>query len=177
MGRRVGEAKRGVCWALAGLLAGGVTPTTTFAHEDPQSTTAAQTLSSAKPAGAATRYQASRLPGRAAAYYRVVWGVDSLSVKAVESDQLIRFAWRVLDADKAKTLNNRSTEPLLIDPQRGVQLAVPSMGQVGPLRQTAIPEAGKSYWMAFSNKGRQVKRGDRINVVIGPFRAEGLVVD
>jgi hypothetical protein len=31
--------------------------------------------------------------------------------------------------------------------------------------------------MAFSNKGRLVKRGDRVNVVIGQFRAEGLVVD
>ena len=132
---RIGEAKRGVCWALAGWLAGEVTPTTSFAHEDPQSTRAAQTLGSAKPTGTPTHYQPSRFPGRAAAYYRVVWGVDSLSVKAVESDQLIRFAWRVLDADKAKTLNNRSTEPLLIDPQRGVQLVVPSIGSVGPLRQ------------------------------------------
>ena len=39
------------------------------------------------------------------------------------------------------------------------------------------PVAGKSYWMAFSNKGRLVKRGDRVTVVIGPFRADGLVVD
>jgi hypothetical protein len=31
--------------------------------------------------------------------------------------------------------------------------------------------------MAFSNKGRPVKRGDRVDVVIGKFRAEGLVVD
>jgi hypothetical protein len=45
------------------------------------------------------------------------------------------------------------------------------------LRQTATPEEGKSYWMAFSNKGRPVKRGDRVTVVIGHFRAEGLVVE
>jgi hypothetical protein len=31
--------------------------------------------------------------------------------------------------------------------------------------------------VAFSNKGQLVKRGDRVNVVIGAFRAEGLVVD
>jgi hypothetical protein len=31
--------------------------------------------------------------------------------------------------------------------------------------------------MAFSNKGRLVKRGDRVSVVIGQFRADGLVVD
>jgi hypothetical protein len=31
--------------------------------------------------------------------------------------------------------------------------------------------------MVFSNKGRLVKRGDRVNVVIGEFRADGLGVD
>jgi hypothetical protein len=51
------------------------------------------------------------------------------------------------------------------------------MEQIGQLRQSADPEEGKSYWMAFSNKGRLVKRGDRVDVVIGQFRADGLVVD
>jgi len=31
--------------------------------------------------------------------------------------------------------------------------------------------------MAFSNKGRLVKRGDHVDVVIGNFQAQGLVVD
>jgi len=29
------------------------------------------------------------------------------------------------------------------------------------------PEAGKSYWMAFSNSGTLFKRGDRVDIVIG----------
>ena len=95
----------------------------------------------------------------------------------VESGEIIRFAWRVLDADKARVLNEKASEPSLIDPQAGVQLVVPSIEQIGQLRQSVAPESGKSYWMAFSNKGRRVKRGDRVNVVIGPFRADGLVVD
>jgi hypothetical protein len=33
-----------------------------------------------------------------------------------------------------------------------------------------------SCWMAFSNKGRPVNRGDRVDVVIGNFRAKRLVV-
>ena len=32
------------------------------------------------------------------------------------------------------------------------------------------------YWMAFSNKGGFVKPGHRVDVVIGQFKAEGLVV-
>jgi len=110
-------------------------------------------------------------------YYGLIWGVDALSVKAVESGEIIRFTYRVLDASKAKALNDKKAEPSLIDPQAGVKLVVPSLEQVGLLRQSATPEAGKSYWMAFSNSGRLVKRGDHVNVVIGQFRAEGLVVE
>jgi hypothetical protein len=98
-------------------------------------------------------------------------------VKWTESGEVIRFTYRVLDAGKAKTLNDKKVEPALIDPQARVKLVVPSMEKVGQLRQSSTPQAGKSYWMAFSNKGRLVKRGDRVNVVIGQFRAEGLVVD
>jgi hypothetical protein len=103
--------------------------------------------------------------------------VDSLKVKLVESGEIIRFTWRVLDEDKAKALSNKAAEPSLVDPQAGVSLVVPTMENIGMLRQSSPPEAGKSYWMAFSNKGRLVKRGDRVNVVIGQFRADGLAVD
>jgi len=124
-----------------------------------------------------THYQPDRFAGRAGKHYGLIWGVDSLQVKSVESGEIIRFSFRVLDAEKAKPLNDKKVEPSLIDPQAGVKLVVPSLEKVGQLRQSATPEAGKSYWMAFSNKGRLVKRGDRVNVVIGQFRAEGLVVD
>jgi hypothetical protein len=128
-------------------------------------------------AGAPSRYLPNRFAGRAGTYYRLVWGVESLGVKSVESGEIIRFSYHVLDADKAKALNDKKSEPSLIDPQAGVKLVVPSLEKVGQLRQSGTPEAGKSYWMAFSNKGRMVKRGDRVSVVIGQFRADGLVVD
>lgn len=133
----------------------------------------------AKPAAAGTpyHYQPNRFAGRAGEYYRLIWGVDSLSVKWTESGEVIRFSYRVLDAEKAKALNDKKSEPSLIDPQAGVKLVVPSLEKVGQLRQSAPPEAGKAYWMAFSNKGRRVKRGDHVDVVIGGFQAQGLVVD
>jgi hypothetical protein len=126
---------------------------------------------------AASRYRPDRFAGRAGKYYELVWGLDSLGLKTVESGEVIRFNYRVLDADKAKALNDKKSEPFLIDPRAGVKLVVPSLEKVGQLRQSSTPEAGRSYWMAFSNKGRLVKRGDRVNVVIGQFRAEGLLVD
>ena len=128
-------------------------------------------------ATAPTRYHPDRFAGRAGKYYRLVWGIDALSVKWTESGEVIKFTYQVVDANKAKTLNDKKNEPSLIDPRAGVKLVVPSLEKVGQLRQSAPPEAGKSYWMAFSNKGRLVKRGDRVSVVIGQFRADGLVVD
>ena len=50
------------------------------------------------------------------------------------------------------------------------------MDNVGRLRQVATPQSDREYWMAFSNKGHQVKAGDRVTVIIGTFRAEGLTV-
>lgn len=142
---------------------------------------AAQTASpssSSKP-GAPTHvhYQPDRFAGRAGKYYQLIWGVDSLSVKYTESGEVIRFSYRVLDPDKAKVLNDKKNEPSLVDSMAGVKLVVPTLDKVGQLRQSSTPEAGKSYWMAFSNKGRLVKKGDHVDVVIGSFRAQGLVVD
>ena len=158
------------------LLAGLLTACILVSHAGAQQPAAP---AGAKPTAPAQpyRYHPDRFAGRAGKYYKLVWGIDSLSVKSVESGQIIRFSWRVLNADKARALNDKKAEPSLIDPQAGVSLVVPTMEKVGQLRQSSTPEVGKAYWMAFSNKGGVVKRGDRVDVVIGPFRAEGLVVD
>ncbi len=125
----------------------------------------------------AMHYRPDRFAGRAGTYYRMVWGVDGLVVKWAESGEVIRFSYHVLDADKAKILGDKKFEPSLQDPQAGVKLVVPSLENVGSLRQSAPPVNDQSYWMVFSNKGRLVKRGDHVNVVIGAFHADGLVVD
>jgi hypothetical protein len=138
---------------------------------------AARERTPATPPASRPRYTPDRFAGKAARYYRQVWGVEALSVRLVESGELVRFAWRVVDPARAGVLNDRKLEPALLDARAGVSLVVPAMEKVGPLRQGLPPEAGRSYWMAFSNKGRLVKRGDRVSVVVGTFRADGLVVD
>jgi hypothetical protein len=131
----------------------------------------------AKPAQSTERprYYSERMPSRVAAYYEGSWGIDSFSLKAVESGELIRFTYRVADPEKARAINNKGTEAFL-DSGR-VRLTIPSLEKVGQLRQSSTPIAGTSYWMAFSNPGRQVRKGDRVNIVIGQFRADGLVVE
>lgn len=139
--------------------------------------TAASAGKAAAPAAAPYHYKPDRFAGRAGSYYKLVWGVDTLAVRWAESGEVIRFNYRVLDAEKAKMLSDEKAEPALNDPRAGVSLVVPTLEKVGKLRQSGSPEEGKSYWMAFSNKGRLVKRGDRVNIVIGQFHADGLMVD
>jgi hypothetical protein len=181
----------GLCAAvmLAGMLFGdSVQAQTAPSAESPQTSpqSSAQTPAQGKAAtapvppksrGTPSHYLPNRFAGRAGRYYSFHWGIDQLSVKWVESGEMIRFSWHVLDAARAQVLNDKKAEPSLIDPQRGIGLVVPAIENVGQLRQTAPPESGRSYWITFSNKGRLVKRGDRINVVVGTFRADGLVVD
>jgi hypothetical protein len=184
---RTGLALAPLATLVVGLLAGSAALAQTLAPQTPaaqapsaQAPTASgakTTTAPAKSAGPPSHYLPNRSAGRAGAYYKVVWGIDSLSVKWTESGEIIRFAWHVLDPERATVLNDKKIEPSLIDPKAGLSLVIPQMEKIGQLRQSQTPEAGKSYWMAFSNRGRLVKRGDRVDVVIGPFRAENLVVD
>src|SRR5262249_11213510 len=135
------------------------------------------TAATSTPAARGVRYQPDRFAGRAGRYYRLIWGIDTISVKWAESGEMIRFTYRVVDAGKAKPLADKRQEPSLVDGKAHVKLVVPMMDKVGKLRQTGTPEVGKTYWMLFSNKGGYVKRGDHVNVVIGNFHANGLVVD
>jgi hypothetical protein len=121
--------------------------------------------------------QANRISQRAEKYYEGVWGVGELRVKVAESGELIRFNYRILDPAKAAALNDKKMEPELYDAQARVKLTVPQMEKVGKLRQESTPQAGMTYWMAFSNPTLVVKRGHRVDVVIGSFRATNLVVE
>jgi hypothetical protein len=166
--------------AIAAAALSGILSLAAFAQSAQQGGTgqqATQAKGPLKSAGPPTRYLPNRFAGRAGLYYKLIWGIDSPVVKWTESGEVIRFSWRVLDPEKAKMLNDKKVEPSLIDPSAGVSLVVPQLEKIGQLRQSAPPEAGKSYWMAFSNRGRMVKRGDRVMVVVGQFRADGLVVD
>jgi hypothetical protein len=129
------------------------------------------------PSSHSTHYGPNHFPKRATMYYHDVWGIDDPFVRSTESGELIRFSYRVLDPQRALQLNDKKAQPTLVDLQAGVSLVIPSLEKVGQLRQSSTPEAGKDYWMAFSNPGRHVKKGDRVEVRIGTFRAQGLVVE
>jgi len=122
-------------------------------------------------------YPQQRVTDKAKKYYAGAWGVDMMKVSYASSGNLIRFSYRVSDAELAKPLGSKDETPVLIGVRSRAVLQIPVMDKVGPLRQATPPKAGQEYWMMFSNKGNLVRRGDRVNVVIGKFRADGLVVE
>lgn len=160
------------CLAGVALAVGVATPAAAAATAP-----ATPAASAAKAAQPTSPYTPDRFAGRAGLTYRLIWGIDAISVRLIESGDLVRFSYRIVDPAKARVLNDKQTAATLDDPKAGVSLVVPTLEKVGQLRQTSTPEAGRSYWMTFSNKGHHVVRGDRVDVVIGAFHANNLVVD
>jgi hypothetical protein len=163
----------GIAVLLAGCSASGIL----ISRLEAQSAAATAPLPSQAPPNSSIRYRPNQVPKREREYFWMIWGVDQLSVKAVESGELIRFSYRVVNPAKAKPLNDKRIDAFLISPVALVKLVIPSLEKVGQLRQTETPEEGRSYWMAFSNPGGKVKPGDHVNVDIGQFHIAGLVVE
>lgn len=157
--------------AIAGAAQGEATPAPRAA-----TTTASAANPKAVPARKASPYRPASLPS-STVYYQSVWGVDNLLVRETASGNLIRFSYRVTDPARAKALGDQKATPYLIGQRSRAMLQVPVMDKVGKLRQGGPPVAGKEYWMVFSNKGNLVRAGDRVNVIIGSFRADGLTVE
>jgi hypothetical protein len=124
-----------------------------------------------------SRYTAGGMPAGARNYYASTWGVDGLGTQLAESGQLVRFSYRIVNAALAKPLLDKVSNPSLLDERRHAVLSVPQMEKVGPLRQAGPAEAGKTYWVLFSNRGGVVQPGDRVSVVIGSVRIDGLIVE
>jgi hypothetical protein len=162
---------------LTGLLASGLclVPTSARTAQAGEVTAASRV---APPT--ATRKVSPHRPGQpdsANIYYQSLWGVDNFLVRSTASGNLIRFSYRVTDPVRATQLVDKSATPYMIGQRSRAVLQVPVMDKVGPLRQASPPKPGQDLWMVFSNKGNLVKIGDRVNVVIGSFHADGLVVE
>ena len=169
--------------SLAGLMAVMVLAAgqATASHGETKSVPVADTTPSsgheAPRVRKASPYRPLSNPDSAQTYYQSVWGVDNLLVRQTASGNLIRFSYRVTDPARAKQLGDKEATPYMVGVRSRVVLQIPSLEQVGPLRQTGVPQTGQKFWMVFSNKGNLVKVGDRVNVIIGSFHADGLLVE
>jgi len=109
-------------------------------------------------------------------YMKRKWGVELTFVRATAAGYMIELRYKVLDPGKAAPLFVRKTKPVLTHIETGLQLAVASPAKSGPLRSSDEPLPDHTYWMLFANPHRIVKAGDRVNLQIGDFAVEGLIV-
>jgi hypothetical protein len=105
------------------------------------------------------------------------WGVEVLGVHVASAGWMLTFRYKVLDPEKSKALLNRKSAAYLVDEASGARLAVPAMENIGELRQSKHAEVGRAYFVMFGNANQVVRRGGRVDVVIGDFHADGLIVE
>jgi len=124
-----------------------------------------------------TTIQSGKWQAKDGMYFKRNWGVDVIGVRLVSSGWMLRFDYRVLDDRKAKPFFEKTAKPYLIDDETGARLAVPTMENIGDLRQSPARATNRIYFMIFGNPGKLVKPGSSVSVVIGDFRVDGLTVN
>jgi hypothetical protein len=104
------------------------------------------------------------------------WGVKVEAIRTTAEGYMLDFRYRVTDPEKSMKLMDRHIVPYLIDQKTGNKISVQS-GRLGPMRQTAAkPKENRVYTVIFSNPNKSVKKGDKVTVIMGDFRAENLAV-
>jgi hypothetical protein len=138
---------------------------------------AAQATEESNPAADAT--EASAVPRhhpRKNSYMKRKWGIEILYVRQTAAGYMLEFRYKVVDAEKAKSLFNRKTKPVLTHTETGAQLIVPTPAKTGALRNSNTPLDDHTYWMFFANPGKLVEPGEHVDIQIGEFLVEKLVV-
>jgi len=104
------------------------------------------------------------------------WGIEIVFVRQTSAGYMLEFRYKVIDAEKAAALFDRQTKPLLTHVETGSRMIVPTPAKTGALRNSNLPLDDHTYWMFFANPGQLVKPGEHVNIEIGDFLVEGLVV-
>ncbi|PHS17137.1 MAG: hypothetical protein COA86_10810 [Kangiella sp.] len=109
-------------------------------------------------------------------YMKRKWGVEVLFVRHAAAGYMLEFRYKVLDPVKAKDLFERQTKPIMSHLRTGAKMIVPTPAKTGALRNSNPPLIDHTYWMYFANPGKLVKKGDLVNIAIGDFLVENIIV-
>ena len=110
-------------------------------------------------------------------YFERRYGIGQLRVHSISAGASVEFRCQVLDTEKAKALKDARAAPVMVERKTGTKLSVPATDNSGKPPQSAAPEAGQEYWLVFGNRGKIVKPGNLVDVVIGTVHMAGLIVE
>ncbi len=105
-------------------------------------------------------------------------GVRVEALRLAAAGYMLDFRYYVWDSERSRPLVDKALNPYLVHHRSGAYLGIPAPAKIGSLRQrprSHYPD--RSYFMLFANPGGLVKAGDLVDVVIGPYRFEKLVVE
>ena len=105
------------------------------------------------------------------------WGIEITGIRLSAHGSMVDFRYRIVDPEKSKSLTDRSARPYLVDEASGEKTYVPNAPKMGSLRAKGNPLSGRTYFILFSNPKGIIKKGSKVTVVIGDFKAEGLTVE
>jgi hypothetical protein len=110
-------------------------------------------------------------------YIKRKWGIEVMHVRQTAAGYMLEFRYRVLDPKKAKAVFVRRDKPVLTHIESGAQMIVPTPPTTGALPNSNEPIAGRTYWMFVANPGNLMKPGHRVDIEIGDFRVDRLIVE
>lgn len=106
-------------------------------------------------------------------------GIQVVRVRLAMDGMMVDMRYRITDPQKAMSVLRRDAKLTMVDTATGKVLAVPSLAQVGKLRQlpSAFEDTQRIYWVFFNNSEMAVKAGSSVTLFIGDLKIEGIVVD
>ncbi len=105
------------------------------------------------------------------------WGIEIIALRPTAAGHMLDLRYRVTDPVKARDILDKRQKAYIVDQKSGKALPVP-VTKAGPLRQTTLqPEAGRIYFVLFSNPAGLVKEGSNVTVIIGDFSLEDIPVE
>jgi hypothetical protein len=104
------------------------------------------------------------------------WGIKIEVIRTTAEGFMLDFRYRIVNSEKSKMLFQPGITPFLVDQKNGIKISMQN-SRLGPMRQTTTnPQVNRIYTIIFSNPNRSVKKGDKVTIVMGDFKAENLLV-
>lgn len=103
-------------------------------------------------------------------------GIKVESLRLTAYGKLVDFRFKVIDEERASVIFNPKLKPYLTDINTNSKFYIPNTPKVGSLRSYGTPVKNRVYFMLFANNGA-LKKGSKVNIVIGDTIIENLVVE
>ena len=106
------------------------------------------------------------------------FGIEIVRLKITAAGHILDLRYRVIDPVKSFPVFDTKIKPVLIDEQTGRDLTIYTAPRIGGMRQKARrPEAGRVYFILFSNPTSLVKEGNKVTLKIEDVKVEHIRVE